>query len=308
MNPWLDEHIRTLTSLCAIAPSEARTLFGKGLYVSLDPRLRGNRTYRLAFQFAVTLLSRLFPNIQFDDIGLTPHLVLPWGSGQAESHRAREPELVLRFGTASRGCSSQQVIANCQDWLVYIDLSIKPNADEPWNPVLALATACYAAARVSKVLLGEAVHGADKWEAFSILDFGEGRVEFDWDRTIDSGPLHFAGTGAVTNAALYALAAHNVIAGDLTFIDHDIVEDGNLGRYVLFDKDDVGALKVEAAKKRVRQFGLRNAVDSIPLRFEEFFDQQYAKDPDFRVHRLLSAPDRRSVRRQFQSSAATLKF
>jgi hypothetical protein len=95
MNPWLDEHIRTLTSLCAIDPSGARTLFGKGLYVSLDPRLRGNRTYRLAFQFAVTLLSRLFPNIRFDDIGLTPYLVLPWGSKQAESHHAREPELAL---------------------------------------------------------------------------------------------------------------------------------------------------------------------------------------------------------------------
>jgi hypothetical protein len=167
--------------------------------------------------------------------------------------------------------------------------------------VLALTTACYAAAGASKVLLGEAVHGPDQWEAFSILDFRQGKVEFDWDRTIDSGPLHFAGTGAVTNAALCALAAHNVIAGDLTFIDHDVVEDGNLGRYVLFDKGDVGALKVEAAKKRLRQFGPTNAVDSIPLRFEEFFDQRYAKDPNFRVHRLLCAPDRRSIRRQFQS-------
>lgn len=301
MNPWLDEHIRTLTSLCALDPGEARAFFGKSLYVSLDSRLKANRTYRLAFQFAVTLLSRLFPNIHFDDIGLTPHLVLPWGSGQTESRTASKPELILRFGRASAGCSSQQVIANCQDWLVYIDHSIEPDADEPWNPVLALATACYAAGRVSKVLLGDAVHGADKWEAFSILDFGEGRVDFDWDQTIDSGSLHFAGTGAITNAALYALGAHNVIAGDLTFIDHDVVEDGNIGRYTLFDKDDVGALKVEAARKRLRQFGLRNAVDAIPLRFEEFFDQRYAKDPKFRVHRLLSAPDRRRVRRQFQS-------
>jgi molybdopterin/thiamine biosynthesis adenylyltransferase len=301
MNRWLDEHIRTLTSLCAIDPSQARALFGKSLHVSLDPQLRGNRTYRLAFQFAVTLLARLFPNISFDDIGPMPYLILPWGDEQPESHHAENPGLILLFGKASRVCPSPQVTANCQDWLVYIDLPIEPNPDEPWNPVLALVTACYAAARATKVLLGGAVRGADRWKPFSIIDFREGRAEFDWDEAIDSGPLHFAAIGAVTNAALYALGAHKGVTGDLTLVDHDTVEDGNLGRYALFDNGDVGALKVEAAERRLRELGLMNVLDTVPSRFEEFFDRTYAEDPTFRVHRLVSAPDRRSTRRHFQS-------
>lgn len=191
------------------------------------------------------------------------------------------------------------VTANCHDWQVIIGESHDPDPDEAWNPVLALATACYAAARIAKVLLGNAVDGPQQWKPFSILDFRDGVVEFDWSKPLDIGEVYMAGVGAVGSATLFALAAHGVARGELVLLDHDVLETKNLGRYTFFDSSEVDKPKAEKAKARLDRMSLPLSVEAKPERFEKYYEQS-AQNRSFGIPRLISAPDRRDTRRQFQ--------
>jgi len=302
MNDWLSEHIRTLTQMSELNADEARRLFHQNLYISIDPALRENRTYRVAFAFAVNLLCRMFPTTRFDDLKDERPFILPWAGTSPLRGNRRAEEVVLVFGKRpSVETDAKIVSANCHDWHVYIDSPCDPDPKEAWNPVLGLLAACYAAARVSKVLLGDAVDGPFAWSPFSILDFRNGSASFDWSEPLPVGDLYLAGVGAVGSAVLYSLAAHGAADGRLFLVDHEELDNGNLGRYCFFDFHDVGINKSVAAKTRLDHFGLQLRTEAISKRFEQFYDERHAEDRQFGIPRLLSAPDRRDTRRHFQS-------
>jgi len=303
MNTWMEEHVRTLSQLSGISPQEAQTLFDQPLYIALDPAMRDNATYRLAFVYAVNLLTRLFPATQFDDLRDKSLLILPWGGISPLSSVVRSSKHVLLFGNGPAKANGARsiVTANCHDWQVYIDVPCEPDPREPWNPVLALTTACYAAARITKLLLGDAVDGPDTWHPFSILDFRQASVDFDWSAPFEIDQIYLAGIGAIGSATLLAMAAHGAASGKLMLVDHDLLEWKNLGRYTFFDAGDEGIEKALAAKKRLDNLGLRVSVEPISDRFEKHYDKEQSRNPRFGIPRLLSAPDRRDTRRQFQS-------
>jgi len=204
----------------------------------------------------------------------------------------------VHFGRAIDGA----IIANCHDWSVYVgDTQVLPNAAEPWNPILALVTACYVASRVTKALLGDALSAAADVAPFSILDFGTATASFDWEAPLPVGNVHVAGVGAVGSAFLFALASHGRATGSLDLIDPDAVDRPNLGRYVLFDVADVPKPKVTAAKARLDAVGCPVEVRAHEALFEKYFDERYDNDNSFRVGRLVCCPDSRPARREFQS-------
>lgn len=301
-NDILAEHIRTLVQLSGMRPDQAKRLFDQPLYVALDPAVRQNRTYRLAFAYAVNLLTRLFPTTQFDQSQKGELLILPW-AGTAPLPASHRPETILVFGksTPVATAHTRVVTANCHDWHVVIGGVHDPDPDEAWNPMLALSTACYAAARMTKVLLGDAVDGPEQWQPFSILDFRNGVVGFDWSEPLDVGDLYMAGVGAVGSATIFAISAHGTATGRLVLLDHDRLEGKNLGRYTFFDSSEVGKPKAEMAKARLDRMGLVLRVEAIPERFEKYYDTRVSQNNSFGIPRLISAPDRRDTRRQFQS-------
>ena len=105
----------------------------------------------------------------------------------------------------------------------------------------------------------------------------------------------------IGSAALFSLAAHGAATGKLILLDHEILERSNLGRYSFFDIYDENANKAIRAKKRIDGMRLALTVEAEESRFEKYFDAKQSKSPLFGVPRLLSAPDRRDTRRQFQS-------
>jgi hypothetical protein len=301
MNEWIREHIRTLTYLSKLTTAEAEGLFLRVVGIELDERVRSNRTYRLAYLYALNLLSRMFPYTKFEPMKHEPLLILPWGTGSPIG-TGQSPEVRLVFGNPRFGESQGRVMsANCHDWRVYIGGDIEADPNESWNPVLALVTACYAAAHCTQVLLGSAVE-QERWKPFSILDFEDGRVEFDWSKSWELGEAHLAGVGAIGSAFLYSLAAHGCAVGKLVLVDHDRVETSNLGRYTFFDATDEGVYKTIAAKARLGKFGLPIWVETVEKRFEQYFNEAYSADNGFRVERLISAPDKRATRRVFQKT------
>lgn len=298
MIDWIEKHIQTLCHSSGLTDAQARKLFLRVLRVELDERVRTNRTYRLAYLYTLNLLTRMFPYTQFSQEEGEPLLILPWGSGTPLATGAPADQTLV-FGRSNAEPEPGLLMANCHDWSVYIDTPLEVFAAEPWNPVLALVTACYAAARTAQALLGNAID-QEAWRPFSILDFAQGRVDFDWSATLALGEAHLAGVGAIGSALLYALGAHGAAEGKLVLSDHDKVDIGNLGRYTLFDANDVGTYKTRAAKERLLKFGVRVEVEPVEKRFEQHFRETHAEDNSFRVAKLISAPDRRATRRTFQ--------
>lgn len=298
MIDWIEKHIQTLCHSSGLTEAQARKLFLRVLYVELDERVQANRTYRLAYLYALNLLTRMFPYTQFVPETDEPLLILPWGTGTPLATSA-SVEQTLVFGRSNTEPKPGIITANCYEWSVYIDTPHEVRPAEPWNPVLSLVTACYAAARAAQMLLGAAVQ-QENWRPFSILDFARGRVDFDWSAKLALGKAHLAGVGAIGSAFLYAVGAHGAAEGKLVITDHDKVDLGNLGRYTLFDVKDVGTYKTHAAKDRLRTIGTAVEIDTIEKRFEEHFRQAHAGDNSYRVEKLISAPDRRATRRTFQ--------
>lgn len=295
---WIEQHIRNLAKTSGFEEADAKRLFMRKLHVSIDVELRSNRTYRLAFIYAVNLLARIFPSLTFDELPASKLPILPW-TGNKALRALENPELTLHFGKGSG--HNTVVTANCHRWQVLIDSLHTPTAEEEWNPVLALLTACYATGRVCKVLLGDALAGRGSYQPFSILDFDRGEVEFDWSRDAVIGHATLAGVGAIGSAFLFALASHGVATGRLSLVDHDLLDRPNLCRYSFFTEEEIGILKVLNAKRRLDSLGMQLEVEQFGQRFETYFDENYHRDPGFRVERLISAPDRRDTRRRFQA-------
>jgi hypothetical protein len=292
---WITEHIRTVCTLSGLDEAAARRLFERRIHITIDAPLYANRTYRLAYEYAIALITRLFPASTFEHAPTSRLAILPWGTEPAPASRPTIDGR-LHFGAVV----PDAVIANCHDWMIYIDQAITPDPAEPWNPVLALATAAYAASRVAHVVLGDVIAGAATWRPFSILDFDNATIDFAWDDPLPIGETHLAGVGAIANGFLVALASHERAEGTLHLIDYDRFERDQVGRYTFFDVADDLKPKVLAARDRLATLTTLNVLPH-EQRFQQYFDDEYRSDPTFRIERLITCPDRRDTRRQMQS-------
>jgi molybdopterin/thiamine biosynthesis adenylyltransferase len=294
----MNESARTLAQLAQIGNAEAEELFSSHVHVQLDPQLRRNKTYELAFAFAINLLGRMFRNLSHDELseGSLLHI------GEKNIAASTTPRIILRFGKHDPDADGI-IAANCKKWQVYVDCEerIDPDPGEEWNPVLALVTACYAASRVASRVFGSRVCAAKRLSPFSILDFRTATTEFNWTDILDMETAHFAGIGAVGSATLFALAAHGVAAGVLILVDHDIIDHTNLDRYCLFRPGDVSKFKVDVAKARIERLLPQLRIVPEKDRLEQYVTAAHLGNPNFRIGRLISAPDRRDVRREFQA-------
>lgn len=292
---WYEQHLRTLAALSGLSADRAAALFDRRIHVAIDPGLRENRTFVLLFTTAVSLVARLFPNVSFDPLPESAFAILPWGRNSAPA-AAGASEFTLRVG-----CGGGDVHVSCGGWRVFAGTPHAPDPAEPFNPVLAIVAACYGVAALTSLVLGDAVDGKQSFRPFSILDFESGAANFDWEAPLALPKLHLGGVGAIGSAFLYTLAAHGRGVGDLILIDHDAVDLMNIGRYLYFDLQDVELEKVEAARRKLLVHAPGILPVGVPRQFEHFFDGEVMRDPGFRVEHLISCPDRRQTRRDWQS-------
>ncbi len=292
-------HVQTLAVLAKAPPKTVEALFQQPIRISLGPELRGNRTYELAFAFAANLLARVFPFTYSDylpDAPLFRLLKRPITSGPSDCLA-----LELIFGSRQQTKAEKYLYAYCSDWKVTVrDAAGQFDSAEPWNPILALVTACYAVARATAVLLGNSVSASEVLEPFSMLDYRAGRTAFDWCQAVEAGDVHVAGIGAVGTAFLFALSAHGQMTGAFRLIDEDGVEPRNLGNYSLFSEEDLGKKKTVRAKMLLDGLHLPAQFASVPQKLQDHVNQQTLLEPGFKIEKLISAPDRRETRRQFQ--------
>lgn len=296
---WVETHIETLCRLRPeLSPELGRRLFLQPVSLTIDASLAEDATYALAYSAAVGQISRLFPRVSFAELPGQPTSITPWGTN-TPIDTPTEPMLTIHFGM-DKFDKPRVVSANARDWQIYIDTpcDVKRTA---YNPVLAILTAAYACSRATKLLLNKAVEGAKRWRPFSILDFDSGTAEFDWSEQITVGKTTLAGVGAIGSAFLYTALAHSRLVGELVIVDDDVIDKTNLGRYILFSTQDINQKKVLAATARFKLSPPGLAINPITSRLQAYSKEQLAKDPGFKIERLVSAPDRRDTRRAFQS-------
>ncbi|MCL4329131.1 MAG: HesA/MoeB/ThiF family protein [Candidatus Thermoplasmatota archaeon] len=78
------------------------------------------------------------------------------------------------------------------------------------------------------------------------------------------------GLGGVGSTVALSLAASGI--GDLRIADFDIVEYSNLTRQVLYDEDDVGRKKVDAAVEKLKKVNSRLEISGVELKVGSYQD------------------------------------
>lgn len=295
---WIESHIKTLTTLSGMDEQTARKLFLQPVRVELEQSLTSNRTYRLAYLVAINLIARIFPRVDFVSMPSAPDAITPWGIFEPRYYDGQPPSAVLRIGGKDRS-NSNEICLRVHDWQVVLDSADDGDPSEKWNPILAVIGASYGASALTNKLLRGAVSGTESWPTFSVLDFSSATAEFDFDAPIEIGEIHVAGVGAIGSAFLFCLLAHGKCKGRMHLLDKDTIDSTNLGRYPLFDISEIDEKKVEAAQKRLEVVSGLDVVSHMEL-FQQYCHQQLTLDRNFRINGLISAPDKRETRRQFQ--------
>lgn len=86
------------------------------------------------------------------------------------------------------------------------------------------------------------------------------------------------GVGGLGCPALWSLADSGL--GKLRLLDDDVVDEGNLGRQLLFDDADLGLPKLERAAKKLKQLGFSGEIETLNTRLLPHNASQLLSDAD----------------------------
>jgi len=94
------------------------------------------------------------------------------------------------------------------------------------------------------------------------------------------------GTGGLGNPITSRLAAMGV--GTLRIVDRDVIELSNLHRQTMFDEDDVGAVKVEAASRKLKKLNPDCAIEALAVSVNDYTALEVVEGCDVVVDALDS--------------------
>ena len=227
-------------------------LRGIRVAIAFGPEAANSRDGRALLEFFVRLVARLYPRLTFTTVPVADRyadelmaLARSINPNVAASTRG-VASVGLAIGTDAPAVDAPMVYAGCDGWVARVGMRGGPYAvSDGGNPFGAGFAACLAAANVFRFLfLAEGANAPDDDVLFP-ADAGSfsGLTEFTL-----AAPLVLVGNGAVGNSAAWALARTKLV-GEIHLVDPQIVEIGNLQRYVLCARRDAGRAKVEIVGK-----------------------------------------------------------
>ena len=253
--------------------------------VELLPSQAGRASALIAYLMTCNLLARLFETIQL----VAPVVnmpVNPWGlsstSEIAESlyipgHRVivgnkRQTDVVIGIGEPPVTPATQSTFVDFGAWTSSLDLRLQPAQDA--CPIGPLVAACWGAAQVflyAARQFGAAVQPMAPFE-FSAWDLLVKGIDGPGLQEAAVANAHLVGVGAIGSAAIYALGHFASLSGLLHAIDNDIVDEGNLQRYILMRYPDLNKAKVDVAAESLAGRGL--AIDAYPFDYDTFLRER----------------------------------
>ncbi|MCW2993824.1 MAG: thiF family protein [Conexibacter sp.] len=190
---------------------------------------------------AVRLLARLYPSLEIRGPGELAALA-----------RAINPNIDIVDG-AKHGIVvgdgdpfEESVFAGSDGWVARVRSDAPMATCDSSNPVGAGAAACLATAAIFRRVFLDVPTESVVFDAYGgRFQIGESNPSLPARL---NGDAVLAGAGAIGNGALWALARVPV-AGVVHVVDHEDVELSNLQRYVLANREDEGAVKVDLAAR-----------------------------------------------------------
>jgi ThiF family len=214
------------------------------LVLEMDADAAEDTAHRAGYLLATNLAARLYPRLGFDASDeLTTaarKLALAINPGCTFGPpRGRTLVLSWRGGEAS----ADRVTVAAENWSAIIDGT--RSAQSGASPLAAMAAAALGTGELFRALFADRLpHGRTEPAPFSInlLTLDQASKTAPVPERIELGTVHLAGCGAVGQSFMAALRELPV-AGTLVAVDHDLVDEGNLQRYLLSVTDDVGSAK-----------------------------------------------------------------
>lgn len=266
--------------------------------LAIDRKAVESEEGRAIADLTVRLLARLYPTIAF----------LPGEGAEDEAARLRQlarainPNITIE-DSAGLGISigaavspfSDTIYAGSKGWDALVSTAKPQTLGSLGVPYGPGAAACFACANLfRRIFVPNWPETADSKLAFSTFELRRGATKLPTGVARVKEPVVLIGAGAIGNGALWALARSSLI-GTLHVVDREEVELSNLQRYVLGERTDDGAVKVEVARRAFED----SSLDLIPHHssFAEFVSEEGYESPS-----LLLALDNASDRRAGQAS------
>lgn len=257
--------------------------------LSLD-RVEG----RHALDLSVRLLARLYPSLTvvgsraadpWRDLALAINPVI-------ELDRL-EPSSAIVIGVPPPGApiAPFQLFIGSDGWHARLSTRTPQPVGGSTNPLGAGAAACFGAANLFRHVFFDNAE-CDEELVFCTRTMERGYGGDGGPARCSAGPTVLAGAGAIGNGAIWAIGRIPE-AGETVVIDPQVVELGNLQRYVLTVRTDEGRLKTDVAVKHLPLDPARG----IPLTWAAF-----AAEHGHDWERVLVAVDSAEARLAVQAS------
>lgn len=218
----------------------------------------------------IRLLSRFYPRLKIIDLAGTHNCeVLAFGE-QAKKINSKleivddtvkEDVLIVLGQTEKKNIyAGLKVFLGSDNWLAkYSDRSIQ-KFGESNNPFGAGLAVCLTVSNVFRYVFREYLPYHDLDSEFELsaytLKSDSNPADNPAFEEFNIGDLVIAGVGAIGNGVVWSLSKINSLKGNIHLVDEEKVGLSNLQRYILLEEDDEKGVKVEIAKKYLRQNGL----------------------------------------------------
>jgi len=184
--------------------------------------LRGSGIARVTADNAMAIARRINPKIEF----------------------ATKPTVEIAIGTALPSAGDwPRIYVGSSHWDAFVGTVEPYRIGKSNNPFGSGAAACLGAANLFRLVFQPREASLDKNSTFSALE-GEPRKSRHVELGGGIGEVVLVGAGAIGNGAAWALS-RVPMEGMLHLIDHQVIDLGNLQRYVLAERDDETIGKVE---------------------------------------------------------------
>jgi hypothetical protein len=238
------------------------------LLLEIDAEAASDPGHRAAFLLAANLGARFYPRLSFD---------APDELTEAAADLARTINSGCEFGPPSRLVNTlswrggeptaARVTLSAEGWNLSIDGSDPAPARA--NPLAAMAAAALGIGELFRALFADLLpHGRSEPSPYAInlLTLADASPAPAVPDSVELGTVHLAGCGAIGQAFVAALRELRV-TGTLVAVDHDLLDEGNLQRYVLSASADVNTAKPGLIARALGGHGL--TVETVDGRWGE---------------------------------------
>jgi Prokaryotic E2 family C/ThiF family len=185
-----------------------------------------------------------------------------------------------------------RIFVGSNGWNAFVGIKAPQSLGASENPLGAGVAACFGAANLFRFVFQGAEATLDTDSTFSILG-NESHRGGDATLSGSFGEVVLVGGGAIGNAAAWALS-RIPMEGVLHVVDHQAIDLGNLQRYIIAERSDEGAIKVEVL---ARYFKGKIHAEPHVTKFESFVASKGYTWP-----RMILALDSSRDRRAAQAS------